>query len=246
VIGSADMNSAYMSASYLINQTVLVDIPGGVLRELKRQGTEETVRHVLITHTHADHTMDLPLWILKNSKRNPEDAHHVISLHSEKINLDRMRALTGMSFFSSLTEERLEQLVEWNADDAFRIGNLLFRRVPVSHGKVTGCGGYLVTDGEMTAGFTGDSCMCDGVRKLASSSDILFCDCDLITGNDKHMGIDTLMELHREFPDCRLIATHLKDETREKLKELGSTEIGIAEDGAVYGNSLKHKKSPLP
>lgn len=237
MVGSADMNSVYMSASYLIDGSVLVDIPGGVLRELKRHGVESSeVKQVLITHLHADHTLDLPLWILKKTKEVPSVGEKGIPVYAGRNCCGRLEQITGCSFFTSLTAEKIAKFVDWRTEDEFAIDHLSFKRIPVSHGTLPDCCGYMVTDGEMSVGFTGDSCLCDGVRKLASSCDLLFCDCDLITGNEKHMGIDTLIKLKEEYPGCRIIATHLKDETRARLLELGDCGIGIAVDGAFYGN----------
>jgi len=239
VIGSADMNSIYMSASYLIDGSVLVDIPGGALRELKRAGIEsEEVKHVLITHLHGDHTLDLPLWILKKTKQKPEIGDKGIPIHAPAESCEKLKHLVMDSFSTSLTAEKMEKYVDWKTEDEFTIEaaqaeQLKVTRIPVRHGSLPDCCGYIISDGRTTVGFTGDSCLCDGVKELAATCDILFSDCDLIEGNEKHMGIDTLRQLRNEFPGCSFIATHLKDETRGQFAKLGDIGIGLARDGML-------------
>ena len=234
ILGSADMSSTYFSASYLINGKTLVDIPGGTCRELaKRSIRPQSVENVLITHMHGDHMLGLPEWALIRTKSVPAPEEGSIRIGISREQKPRLESIVRNSFPTTLTEEKTGRFFRWIEDSAFSLEELQIRRIPVCHGILPDCFGYLMTDGSATVGFTGDSCLCDGVREIVSSSDLVFCDCDLINGNEKHMGIDDLMRLAAEFPGKRIIATHLKDETREELKRLKPEGILIAADGAV-------------
>ena len=234
-VGSADMNSECFSASCLINGKILVDIPGGACRELLKRGiSPESVKAVMITHLHGDHILDLPVWALKKTKTVPAPEDGSIRICAGKDQKDCLETIVRSSFSTSLTEEKTGRYFRWITENEFTVEGLHVRRIPVRHGILPACFGYQVTDGSVTAGFTGDSCLCDGVREIVASSDTVFCDCDLINGNDKHMGIDDLVSLKKEFPHARIIATHLNDNTRKELLRLRPEGITAASDGTVF------------
>ena len=234
VLGSADMNSKYFSASYLIDKKTLVDMPGGASTELMRHGIAPTsVETVLITHMHGDHILGLPVWALQKSKApSPEEGSIRICVNEEQ--KPCLENIVRSSFSTSLTEEKTGRYFRWITDNKLFLGDLQVRRIPVIHGTLPGCFGYLVSDGRVTAGFTGDSGLCEGVREIVSSSDLVFCDCDLITGTEKHMGIDDLLSLTKEFPGTRIVASHMRDETREELERLRPERITAASDGDIF------------
>ena len=234
VLGSADMNSKRFSASYLIDKKILVDMPGGSSTELMRHGIDPaSVETVLITHMHGDHILGLPVWALQKSKApSPEEGSIRICVNEEQ--KPCLENIVRSSFSTSLTKEKTGRYFRWVTENDLSVGDLHVQRIPVIHGTLPGCFGYLVSDGRVTAGFTGDSGLCEGVREIVSSSDLVFCDCDLITGTEKHMGIDDLLSLAEEFPDTKIVASHMRDETREELERLRPERITAASDGDVF------------
>lgn len=234
ILGSADMNSACFSASYLINEKVLVDIPEGTCRRLTKTGIRpESTDAVLITHMHGDHMLGLPVWALKKTKVTPPPANGSITICVPAAEKENLQAIVCGSFATSFTEEKTGRFFRWICEDSFTLGDLKVTRIPVTHGILPNCCGYLITDGTVTVGFTGDSCLCAGVKTIAALSDVVFCDCDNITGNEKHMGINDVTALTKEFPHARFIATHMKDETRAALLRETPAGITIASDGEV-------------
>ena len=71
IIGSGSMWTAYNSASYLIDDEILVDMPNGTCKNLFKIGVDpREVNYVLLTHFHGDHYFDIPFYFLLKSKAN--------------------------------------------------------------------------------------------------------------------------------------------------------------------------------
>lgn len=227
ITGSADMNSAKMSASYRIDGRILLDLPGGALREMRKNGMDPlSFDHLLITHIHGDHMLDLPLLALSKVKSGGK-----LTVYAPGGILRDLQTLVRLSFPTSFSRERTDGHLFFQEADEFSIGEYSVRRIPVCHGILPHCCGYLVTKDGKTAGFTGDTRLCENVLRMAEVSDLLVCDCDLPRGNEKHMGIPDLITLRKNFPECRILASHLQDETRESLRKENPPGILAAEDG---------------
>ncbi len=71
IIGSGGILQKEASASYLIDDHILIDMPNGSCKNLYNLGIKaENIDHVLITHFHGDHFFDIPFYLLKKSKED--------------------------------------------------------------------------------------------------------------------------------------------------------------------------------
>ena len=69
IIGSGSMWNAYNSASYMIDDNILIDMPNGMCKYLFKQGIDpRKVNNVLITHFHGDHYFDIPFYFILKSR----------------------------------------------------------------------------------------------------------------------------------------------------------------------------------
>lgn len=217
-IGSGDMYSINNSASYLINDNILLDIPNGTCRELRRLNIEpNSINHVILTHLHADHFFDLPFYLFSRSYSNS-------TIYCMKEDNDILLNLIDISFPNA----RSYVSAIFNNDDCFIIDDLKIIRKKVNHGDINSYG-YVISDTHTTIGFTGDSSLCDGVEEMASLCDTLICDCTLVEGNEYHMGIDNLIYLSNKYACC-IYASHIKDETR---KYVDNNNFEALRDGKV-------------
>lgn len=65
IVGSGSIGSEYMSASYVIDNHILIDVPNGIIKYLKKLGYDILkIDTILITHLHGDHFFDLPFLML--------------------------------------------------------------------------------------------------------------------------------------------------------------------------------------
>ena len=64
LIGTGAMYTKYNSASTLINEDLIVDMPNGTVKQLLKRNFDLTkIKTILVTHLHGDHTADIPFFI---------------------------------------------------------------------------------------------------------------------------------------------------------------------------------------
>jgi len=70
IVGSGSMASVSNSASYLIDDVIVVDMPNGFCKNIKKLNINlEKIENVLITHFDGDHYFDLPFYFYALSKK---------------------------------------------------------------------------------------------------------------------------------------------------------------------------------
>lgn len=229
-IGTGAMWTKYNSASYLINDSIILDIPNGTCKELRRLNIlPNNINNVVITHFHGDHYFDIPFYIL--SKNKAED--NKINIYCDKTGKRKIRKIFKLAFPQDIEKTKRQTNLKYITDDTFKIDGIKFKRIEVDHGRFKPAYGYLIEKDNIIVGFTGDTCYCKNVEYMASKSKYLICDCSNIEGNHKHMGINNIEMLANKYKDCTFIVTHMIDVTREKIKQTKIENIIVPDDGYI-------------
>lgn len=79
----------------------------------------------------------------------------------------------------------------------------------MQHRGIQYANGYKIEENKVSIGLTGDTMICEGVKKLASQIDYLIVDMTLEVGDDSHMGIDNILILLKENPNLKIISVHM-------------------------------------
>lgn len=228
VIGSGSMWTFYNSASYLIDNEIIVDFPNGMCKYLFRMNIDpRKINNVLITHFHGDHYFDIPFLLLMKTKA--EDNR--INIYCGREGKKKHKKLLKLAFPNSTKRINRETDLHYIFDDNFKINDYDISRILVDHGNLKPSYGYIFTKDELKVGFTGDTTICENVKYMASICNYVFCDCMLIEGTTKHMGIDMLKDLASTYNDCTFVVSHLEDTTREELKRLNIKNVIVPDDG---------------
>lgn len=228
VIGSGSMWTAYNSASYLIDNNIIVDFPNGMCKYLFKQGIDTTkINNVVITHFHGDHYFDIPFYFLLKSKASDKR----INIFCGKEGKRKNNSILKLAFPNSNKKIKKEIKLEYNFNKNFKLEKYNVLRLLVDHGEMKPAYGYIFSDKKVKVGFTGDTTICENVEYMASVCNYLFCDCMFIKGTTKHMGIDMLQTLCEKYENCTFVVSHMEDSTREKLKELKIKNVIVPEDG---------------
>ncbi len=226
MIGSGSIMSEQNSPSYLVDDCILVDVPNGTNKAIKRLKYDITnLKAILITHFHADHFFDLPFVLLNlyiNTKDNRKDKLYIICNENEKYKIKEILELSSFKsydeFVNKLNIEIIGIFDGMILDDM--LNNYKIDIIEVKHSSQAF--GFVITDKKTNkkVGFTGDSTLCYGVERIVMESDLSFCDTSEIIGNqDSHMGIDNINYLLERY-NKKVVTTHLREDTRCEIKLL--------------------------
>lgn len=225
--GTGALYSKYNSASTLINDDLMIDMPNGIMKELLKKNYDLTkIKTILITHFHGDHIADIPFFL-----------EYIYFLRKEKYVLNiigpvgiKEKIIDLFEVYNFATEEEFNKDFNLNIiefiERTIEINNYKIDSYPVVHGKQKNALGYIINN---KLGITGDASLCESVEKIFKDSKLVICDTSLLKGNNSHLGIDNIEYLINKY-NTNVIATHLKDDTRKTLLEDNSTYINVVED----------------
>lgn len=228
LLGTGAIYSKYNCASELIDDKILVDVGNGVLKELRKINYDLTkLKMIIITHLHADHYADLPALILNLEVEENLEPIYIAGPKGLKENLIGLCHIYYEDFFDKFIKEKIkfiEIIPETKSIDLFNDYNILVQQV--NHYNIESYG-YVINH---KIGITGDTCLCDEVLNIFENSEIVITDVSIITGSKYHMGIDDIETIRKTYKNT-IIATHLRDDTREELQKKCLKDVNINEDG---------------
>lgn len=230
LIGTGSIYTRYNSASTLINNELLIDIPNGCHKQLLKMGYEiEKIKAVVITHFHGDHFADLPFLVRHRYALKMSEQLIIIAPKGAPKQIKRLFDVYNSNDFDWKQTINIIEIENYKNEmdilDKYHI-----TPIEVEHGDFKPAYGYIINN---ILGLTGDTGICEGVRKIWNNSKIMIADTSFKIGEDSHMGIDDIKEL---LANCnkKIIATHLRDATREALKNEKISNLIIPEDGYSF------------
>ena len=79
LVGTGSIGAVQMSASTLIDNKILIDLPNGIVKRLKQTGHNILdIETCLITHLHGDHFLDIPFFMLVKYFQMPTNMPEII------------------------------------------------------------------------------------------------------------------------------------------------------------------------
>lgn len=230
IIGSGSMWNAYNSASYMIDDNILIDIPNGMCKYLFKLGVDPCkINNILITHFHGDHYFDIPFYFLLKSRTGDKKINIFCSKEGKRKN----NKLLKLAFPNSSKEVKKNIILNYEYKDSFLVNDYNVTKILVNHGRMKPAYGYIFSKNNIKFGFTGDTTLCKSVEYMASICNYLFCDCMFIEGTSKHMGIDMIKDLCYKYPKCQFIVSHMEDNTRKEIEKLNIRNLIVPNDGLI-------------
>jgi ribonuclease BN (tRNA processing enzyme) len=235
----------HRQTSFLLNGTVALD--AGALTEALTLDEQARIRAVVVTHSHMDHVASLP-FLVENVFGRTKDAIEIYA--PDEVIGSLKRHLFNDDLWPDFTRipSHLLPTVTFRAvpiGEPFAVDGLTAVAVPVSH--VVPTYGYLVSDADATAVFSGDTGPTEALwaaARAARNVKAIFAECSFPDGMtdiaevSKHL---TPASLHREmakFPaGVPVHLYHLKPPTLAALAAevaaLGCPRLKLLADGDV-------------
>ena len=211
LLGTGAIYSKYNCASELIDDKILVDVGNGVLKELRKTNYDFTKLEMIII-----------LEVENNLK-----PIYIVGPKGLKENLIGLCHIYYQDFFDKFFEEKIkfiEILPETKSIGIFNDYDIIVQKV--DHYNIESYG-YIINN---KIGITGDTCLCKEVLNIFENSEIVITDISMIEGTNYHMGINDIETIRKTYKN-KIIATHLRDDTREELKKKCLKDVIIKEDG---------------
>ncbi|BCL30505.1 MBL fold metallo-hydrolase [Streptomyces aurantiacus] len=210
--GSAKPSALRANSSYLVEtggSLLAIDCSGSPVHEIMSRGLDPgALRHLYLTHGHADHVYGLPslihsLWMLGLFRQEP------LAVHGTRETIGIAKALLAPF---GLEERRNAPRIDWRQADADRPGELegaaglRVTAFPVTHAGTEALG-YRVGD----TVFSGDAICDDRLMSAVDDSVRAFVvDCTGPAGNAGHAGAADIAELVRKRPALEsVLLTHI-------------------------------------
>ena len=211
--GNAFMPPGRMHALALVDGCVLVDTPPTVLAQLRRCGTSPgDLRHVLITHWHADHTFGFPFLLLERKYISDPDSNTVLNVHLRPEGKELLGNLCKTGFPGSL-EDSLDQRVAWSESESGQLvgTDWSYERFPVSHVEQTDPHGYeLIHSSGVRFLHCGDSGPCEAIEKRAARCQVVLLEMgipDFVESPHHHTPSD-VVAFSQRHPHTLILVTH--------------------------------------
>ncbi len=215
LIGTGGIFSPYNSACTIIDRHILIDLPNGTLKQLRKNNYHIVdIDYVFITHFHADHYFDFPFLLLEKTKSK----NHDLTIIAPNNAPDIIKHLTELAFPESADKIFKTLKIKYIQNDSkTKIKDITIESIKMHHG-LTEDYGYIFNSRNFVIGFTGDTSICPGVHEMALKCDKVVIDSTFEVGDDNHLGINNILELLKEYPETIFIPTHMSPKEKRILE----------------------------
>ena len=234
LIGTGSIGAKRISASTLIDEQILVDMPNGIVKSLKKLGCDVLkIKVILITHLHGDHFFDIPFFMLEKFFYNSNEKTKIYCPKGTKTKVKQLFEIAFPGEYDKVRKFANVEFVEFKELKREKVLDSVYvDSKKVEHGKLKRAHGFIIEKGNKKIGFSGDSKLCKGVKEIVQQSDVCVVDMSLAeNGNEAHMGLSDIRELCEKNPNKTIVTTHMHDFTREKAKNININNLIVPEDG---------------
>lgn len=214
IIGNHCTWQKELCTSFIIDDKLAFDFPNGSFKTIHNDYDITKIEYVVISHFHSDHFGDMFLLIDVFNKLNKSLT--ILAPKGCKQRLEMlMRAMDLTHLIPALDNHTFIDAVNGKI---VKMGEYKIKCFSVSHGTLDAYG-FVIDDKQTKVGFSGDSMMCNNIRKIAKASKVMFIDTSDVVQNQKHLATYEVQALIKEFSDTQFFAVHLSQKSQDALKD---------------------------
>ncbi len=217
IVGAMCTWTKELSTSYIIDDEILFDVPESSFKTLLNDYDLKKIKLIVISHFHSDHFIDLHL-VFDHLFSKTENKLIVLA---PKGCQERMITLFKICEVQHLIEPLKERVTFIDCENN-KIVNILDFKIKIYkmyHQDVDSYG-FIFQKDETKVGFSGDSAMCNNIRKILSKSNVAFIDSAGVDMTNKHICVKEVIELMNEYKDCQIHPVHLSYYSQRELDKL--------------------------
>lgn len=230
------------------DQSVLLDCGSGTIHQMVKAGLEpREVDHLVLTHMHSDHTVDIAHvlitgWIRYRTKPikivGPPQTREFVEriLHAFEFDL-RLRRLDDRVGKDVMTVE----VTELSDGESYETDSWKMTAVEVDHGYVKPSLGFVFNDGKAKVMVSGDTTGCDAVREASRGVDLLVHELmrDSASGDPHDDELAAVPELRRRIIESHTCPHQLGPIARDAdVPRLALTHMSAATDAGWIKDAL--------
>lgn len=228
ILGTGSIYSKRNCASLIIDNRILFDIGPGVVKQLLKEKYDLTkIDIILISHLHSDHILDFAPLIVNLNVLSFKHKIKIIGPVNLKSKLTNFLELMYGNYYDELINNYLEFIEIIDDKYEISIADFNIKLIKLDHYDIEAFG-FIVNN---KLGLTGDSSMCDGINYIFNNCKVMIADCSVINGDIYHLGFDNIERLLKSNKNKLIVATHLRDDTRDNLISKKIENFRIVEDG---------------
>lgn len=234
LMGTGSIWAKALGSCALIDHTILLDCPNGLIKRLKNNKTDiKKIDICIITHFHADHYFDIPFLLLEQGMHHiREEAFVFIGPSGLAERIDTLFRLAYPELWEKVKKNAKIKVIEITEEKT----PVYFEQYTIIPYKMDHNGmdayGYTIEKNGKVAGFTGDTLFCPNVEEIIQKSNIVFTDMSFEKNSKAHMGFNNIISLKQKYAGkSTIIPTHMSDCARDAYKKVFSD---IPVDGTCF------------
>lgn len=231
-LGTGTMGSITRGSQSILVDDILIDAGSGVVKKIEKMGIyTKKLNYLLITHSHADHFVDIPNLLIGRSvrKENKETLKIICGkgIKEKTIKLFELCFADGnKDKYKNFEEGYNVKFIELENEETYEDENVKITAYDLEHGTCKPMLGFTIEKEGQTVGYATDTTLCENVKKICEKSNCAFIDATNTIPTRMHMGVEEVEWLSKEYPNTRIYAIHRSDYIHNHIKTIEFPEDG--------------------
>ncbi len=233
-LGTGTMGSITRGNQSILVDDILLDIGSGVVKKIESMKIyTKSINYLIITHSHADHFVDLPNFLIgRNIRKENKNTLKIIcgkGIKEKVIKLFELCFGDGVkNKYKNFEESYNVKFIELENEQTYQDEHIKITAYDLEHGTCKPILGFTIEKEEKILGYATDTSLCENVKKICEKSQIAFLDSTNTVPTRMHMGVNEVEEIAKQYPKTTIYAIHRSDYIHNDIKT-----IKFPEDGQI-------------